>query len=122
MIKAGEIIKMTDESVFIVFEIWLNPGNFSDFKVYRQKTMDILIKYNAEYIYHGHPFEWVNNPDNDMLPTGIEIFHFRNIEDAQNVLKEINNPSLKADELKIFDKIRCYISKYAISGKWENSI
>ena len=111
---------MTDESVFFVSEIWLDPKMFSDFKIYRQKTMDILIKYNAEYIYHGHPFEWMNNPDGDTLPTGIEIFHFRNIEDAQSAFKELNDPSLKKEELEIFDKIRSYFSKYAISGEWHN--
>ncbi len=36
---------MTEDSVFLVSEIWLDPEMFERFTIYRQKTMDILIKY-----------------------------------------------------------------------------
>ncbi len=109
---------MTDESVFFVSEIWLSPGKFDDFKKYRLKTIDILQKYNAEYVYHGHPFEWFRNPDKDALPTGVEIFHFKNSDDAGKAFAELNDPLLKEEELKIFDRLRSYKSRFAISDSW----
>jgi hypothetical protein len=110
---------MDDNSIFLVSEIWLKPEKFDDFKVYRQITIDILIKYNAEYIYHGHAFEWVRNPDDEIHPTGIEIFHFPDKENAIKALQELNNSSLKEKESKIFNKVRSYLSRYAIPTGWK---
>jgi hypothetical protein len=109
---------MTEHSIFLVYEIWLNPEMFDRFKIHRQKTIDILMKYNAEYVYHGHPFEWSRNPDGEKNPTGVEIFHFNNEEDARKALEELNEPSLKNEEARIFIKVRSYLSRYAISPDW----
>jgi hypothetical protein len=109
---------MTENSIFLISEIWLNSDKFEDFKIYRQKTIEILIKYNAEYIYHGHPFEWSRNQDGEKCPTGIEIFHFSNEEDIRKALEELNDSALKEEEAKIFNKVRSYLSKYAISKNW----
>ncbi len=111
---------MTEDSVFLISEIWLDPEMFGRFTAYRQKTMDILIRYNAEYVYHGHPFEWFRNPDAERCPTGIEIFHFKNEDDARKALEELNQSSLRKEEAGIFYKVRSYLSRYAISQSWRD--
>lgn len=112
---------MTDNSVFMVSKIWLKPEMFEQFKIYRGKTLDILLRYNTEYIYHGHPFEWISGADFDRPPTGIEIFHFTDEDTARKALAELNDPSLKHDESLIFCKVRSYLSRYAIAADWKNS-
>jgi uncharacterized protein (DUF1330 family) len=108
---------MPEDPVFLVSEIWLKPESFERFKAYRQKTMDILIKHRAEYVYHGHPFEWFRNPEGDGHPTGIEVFHFHNEEDARKALVELNESTLKKEETELFLKVRSYLSRYAISPR-----
>ncbi len=111
---------MTDESIFLIAEVWLRPDRFDDFKSYRQKTMDIMIKHHAEYVYHGHPFEWIHNPDNEPIPTGMEVFRFPSAGDADRALEELNDPSLQSEMRAVFDRVRMYKSKYAISHSWNS--
>jgi hypothetical protein len=112
---------MTDNSIFLISEIWLKADKFEHFKIYRQKTMDILMKYDAEYVYHGHPFEWFRNQDEEECPTGIEVFHFRNEENIRKALEQLNDPALREEESAIFNKVRSYISRYEISKNWRET-
>ena len=79
---------MKHEETFLVVESWLVPGRFAQFKQFRVKAMDCLLRLGAEYAYHGHPFEWVFGETAD-LPTGIEVFRFASEANAREAAKSL---------------------------------
>lgn len=102
-----------DEEVFLVVEVWLIPGRFDDFKRYRPRQVDLLLQHGAEYVYHGHPFEWVDSPDDSDLPTGIEVLRFPNEAAARAALALMDDADLRAEHAKVFRRVRMYLSRYA---------
>lgn len=106
---------MWEEEVFLVTECWLVPGSLAAFKAYRKKTIEILLQHGAEYAYHGHPFAWVANPENEDPPTGIEVLRFENEAKARAALTLLRAPELEAEGRKVLRKVRSYLSKYAVT-------
>ena len=110
---------MTNESIFLISELWLNQVKFEEFKAYRIRLLDILEKYNPEYVYHGHPFEWVLETDDGDVPTGIEVLRFETEVVARQALNAIMESGIMNEGRMIFKKIRCYLSKYELTT-WKN--
>ena len=103
---------MTDESVFLVSEVWLDPGKFEEFKAYRIKVLDLLEKFNPDFVYNGHAFEWALGKDNGELPTGIEVCRFETEEMAKRALEAIEKSGLLNESNMLFNKVRCYLARY----------
>jgi uncharacterized protein (DUF1330 family) len=105
---------MENEEVFLVAESWMVPGTFAHFKRFRVKAIDTLLRFGAEYAYHGHPFEWVIGEDDD-LPTGIEVFRFSSEVVARAAAKSLrelqDDPEAKAS----LRKSRLYFSRHRAS-------
>ena len=99
--------------VFLVSEVWLKPGLFDRLKPYRIRVIEILERFDAEYIYYGHPFDWVFNADGSDFPTGIEIIQFPSEEIARKAIKMIRSDDLQKLQKEIFSRVRCYLSRYA---------
>jgi len=106
---------MTEESVFLISEIWLNPNKFEEFKTYRISMLDLLEKFNPEFIYHGHPFAWVSGASNEGLPTGIEICRFETEEVAKQALETLEKSGLSGEGAGLVEKKRSYLARYARS-------
>jgi len=104
---------MTEESVFLITEAWAIPGTFEKFKVYRQTITEALARYRPDYVFYNHAFEWIENIDGEELPTGMEVMRFDNIELARSALAAISSDELKRMEKEVFEKVRCYLSRYA---------
>jgi uncharacterized protein (DUF1330 family) len=101
------------DKVFLVSEVWLKPGTFDCLKHYRIRIIEILERFEAEYIYYGHPFDWVFKADGSDYPTGIEIIQFPSGEIARKVIKIISSDDLLKLQNDIFSKVRSYLSRYA---------
>ena len=97
---------MTNESIFMITEIWLNPTKFEEYKSYRTKFLDRLEKYNPEYVYHGHPFIWIFESGDGEVPTGIEVLRFETEEVAQQAIDDIKGSGLLGEGYMIFNKTR----------------
>ncbi|MDH5718340.1 MAG: hypothetical protein OEZ22_11995 [Spirochaetia bacterium] len=104
---------MTEESVFLIVEGWLIPGEFELFKKYRMKILDILEKYNPQYLFYSHAFEWVFNDTDEEYPTGIEVIEFKDEKSAKLAISELSAKEIKEFEKKVFKKVRCYLSRLA---------
>jgi hypothetical protein len=91
-------------------------------KKYRLKVNDILDKYSPEYVYHGHAFEWVSDDNGEELPSGIEVIKFNNEQIARKAIKELDRKEIKDMEVKIFSRIRCYLSRFAFPNELINEI
>lgn len=104
---------MSEDSVFLVAEVWMIPGSFEKFKNYRKQINDILEKYRPEYIFHNHAFEWVRGGNGENYPTGIEVIRFENETIARAALAELTANELKDIEKEVFSRVRCYFSRYA---------
>lgn len=113
MFYKGDI---ADEPVFLVSEVWLDPGKIEDFKSYRIKFLDLIDKFDPVFFYYGHPFEWALNVDEGMLPTGIEIWQFQTEKTAKNALDLVIKTGLLEDGKRIFSKVRCYLARQAPQG------
>jgi hypothetical protein len=114
---------MQEEEVFLVNECWLVPGSLDAFKDYRKKTIEILLQCGVEYAYHGHPFEWVSNPEKEAVPTGIEVLRFENEAKARTALALLGTPELEAEGRKVLSRVRSYLSKYAVTpGRLEGLV
>jgi uncharacterized protein (DUF1330 family) len=75
------------DKVFLVSEVWLKPGAFDRLKPYRIRVIEILERFEAEYIYYGHPFDWIFNTDGSDYPTGMQIIQFPSEEIARKAIK-----------------------------------
>lgn len=104
---------MTEESVFLVTELWMIPGSFRRFKTYRMMVNDILEKYKPEYIFHNHAFDWVFGGNEGIYPTGIEIIRFKDEQTARAAIAALSKKEIKEMEKKVFSRVRSYISRYA---------
>lgn len=104
---------MTDNNVFLFTEIWLKPGAVSELKAYRKRVLELLEEFEPEFIFHNHPYEWVLEPGEDDLPTGMDIIKFRSENIAKQAISKINAVEIKKQEQKIFYKIRSYLGRYA---------
>ncbi len=101
------------DKVFLVSEVWLKPNAFNRLKPFRIRVIEILERFDAEYIYYGHPFDWVFNTDGSDYPTGIEIIQFPSEEIARKAIRIISSDDLLKLQKDIFSKVRCYLSRYA---------
>lgn len=101
------------DSVFLVSEVWLKPGAFDYLKSYRIQVIKVIEQFQAEYIYYGHPFEWIFNTDENEYPTGMEIVQFPSEETARKAIKLLSSEELLKSQKNIFSKVRCYLSRYA---------
>lgn len=99
--------------MFLVSEVWLKSGGFERLKPYRIRIIEILEQFDAEYIYYGHPFDWVFDTDGSDYPTGIEIIQFPSEDIARKAIKIISSEDLLKLQKDIFRKVRCYLSRYA---------
>ena len=102
----------SDKSVFLVTELWLIPGSFPKLKQYRRQINDILEKFRPTYIFHNHPFEWVAGENTESYPTGIEIIKFESEKLARAALAALDTEEIKAIEIELFHRVRCYLSRY----------
>jgi len=111
---------MAEESVFLVTEVWLLPGQFELLKDYRKRTLDVLSPYRPEFVFHNHGFEWVSDDNEGSIPTGMEVLRFDNEADARAAIADLSTPELKAMERRVFSRVRSYFSRYAPSegGRW----
>ncbi len=104
---------MSDDSVFLVTELWMIPGSFKKFKEYKIKVDNILEKYNPHYLFHNHPFERVFDANDETHPTGLGIIRFENENLARAAIDELSSNAVKALEKEVFYRIRSYLSRYA---------
>jgi uncharacterized protein (DUF1330 family) len=105
--------RIVEEAVFLVSEVWLNPGSPDDYRRHLGKVTEILRRHGAEYVYHGHPFEWVTSPTDDDLPTGMQVVKFEDEARARAVVALLGDPELRAESAKVFRRTRTYLCKYA---------
>jgi hypothetical protein len=110
---------MTNESIFLITEIWLSQSKFEEFKSYRIRLLELIEKYKPEYVYHGHPFSWALETDDGAVPTGIEVLRFETEEVAKQALNAIKESGLLNERNKILEKSRCYLSKYEMTS-WKS--
>ena len=82
----------------------------------------ILEKYNPEYIFHNHAFEWVYGGESKSHPTGIEIIKFENEKIARSAIAALDTAEIKEMENKVFGQVRCYLSRYAFPEDLMNEI
>jgi uncharacterized protein (DUF1330 family) len=101
------------DSVYLVTELWIFPDSFPQLKLYRKIVNDILEKYNPEYIFHNHAFEWVYGGECESYPTGIEIVKFESEKIARSAIAALDTTELKKMENEVFDRVRCYLSRHA---------
>lgn len=74
---------------------------------------DVLEKYKPEYIFHSHAFEWVFGGNDDVYPTGIEVIRFEDEKIARAAMAELARAEIKDMEKEVFNRVRCYFSRYA---------
>ena len=104
---------ITNESVFLITEGWIIPGMFEEFKKYRIKVLDILKKYEPEFVFFSHAFEPVFGDDEEPLPTGMEVLGFDNEATARAAIAELSALEVKDEEQKVFSRVRSYLSRAA---------
>lgn len=102
---------MSDESTYLVWEIWLNPTKTEEFKVYRIRFFNLFEKFKPEYIFHGHPFTWTLETNEGELPSGIEVWRFETKEMANRALEAIETSGLLREGKMILEKSRCYLAR-----------
>lgn len=112
----------TEESVFLIIQVWLRPGSFDRLKSYRMKTLDVLEKYNAEFVFHNHPFEQVSGPMEGAIPDGMEVIRFPTEDLARSMLADLESAELKSMESEVFSKVQIYLSRYAPPEKIRETI
>jgi hypothetical protein len=102
-----------DEEVFLVSEVWLNPGCADDFKRYLIRVRELLDRHGAECVYHGHPFDWAPSAVDGDLPTGIEVLRFQSEGKARAALDLLADTELVAERTRTLLRARTYLSKYS---------
>lgn len=107
-------IKVREEEVFLITEVWVKPGTFEKFKTYRIKVLKILEPFAPEFIFYSHPFEWVFGSGDGDLPSGIEVCRFLNEKTARDAIAAIESSGVRTEEKEVFSKIRCYLSRYSM--------
>ena len=99
------------EEVCIVSEVWLAAGCLDHFRRLMARVTELLQQHGVEHAYHGHPFEWVSDPTEDELPTGIQVLRCENEARARAVVALLNDPELRAESQQVFRKTRTYLSR-----------
>jgi hypothetical protein len=99
------------EEVCIVTEVWLAAGSVGHFRRHLTRVTELLRQHGVEYAYFGHPFEWVSDPTEDELPTGIQVLRFNGEARARAVVALLRDPQFRAESQQVFRKTRTYLSR-----------
>jgi len=106
---------MSDESIYLVMELWVKPDSFNQLKIFKRRVNEVLNIYSPEHIHHSHAIEWVAGDLADELPAGIEIIKLQNRKMAMQAINDLNINELKDMEKKLFGRVRAYLSRIDFS-------
>lgn len=107
-----------DEDVFLITEGWTIPGTFEEFKKYRVKVLAILEEFEPEFVFYSHPFDWAFESGDGEYPRGTEIMKFKDEKTAREAIAAIENSGVRAEEGKVFSRVRSYLSRRATQNDW----